>query len=89
MGYNFTAKWIKGAANEAADTLSRHPHKQPADGDDLAEQENDTHHNQAAAGQALSITQICMSSEHENLHLQELRQYAEQDHALMSIITET
>ena len=85
MGYNFTAQWLKGADNGAADALSRHPHQQPADGDDLAEHETDTHHSQAALCQGLSIAQICastlLSSQQENLHLQELRHHAEQDQA--------
>jgi hypothetical protein len=34
MGYKFTAELLKGANNEAADALSRHPYQQPADGDD-------------------------------------------------------
>ena len=95
MGYNFTTQWLKGTDNQAADALSRHPHMQPADGDDLAEQETDTHHHQAATYPAMSITQIRMSavlpSEQENLHLQELRLHAEQDQSyqtLKSIITE-
>ena len=95
MGYNFTTQWLKGTDNQAADSLSRHPHMQPADGDDLAEQETDTHHHQAATYPAMSITQIRMSavlpSEQENLHLQELRLHAEQDQSyqtLKSVITE-
>ena len=81
MGYNFTAQWLKGANNEAADALSHHPHQQPADGDDLAEYEMDTHHSQAALCQRLSIAQIHAStllpSQQENLHFQELRHHAE------------
>ena len=95
MEYNFTTQWLKGTDNQAADALSRHPHMQPADGDDLAEQETDTHHHQAATYPAMSITQFRMSavlpSEQENLHLQELRLHAEQDQSyqtLKSIITE-
>ena len=95
MGYNFTAQWIKGTNNGAADALSRHPHQQPADGDDLAEHETDTHHSQAASCQGLSVAQICAStlspSQQENLHLQELRHHAEQDQAyqaLKLVITE-
>ena len=37
MGYNFTARWLKGAKNQAADALSRHPYCKPTQGDDLAE----------------------------------------------------
>ena len=95
MGYNFTAQWLKGTSNEAADALSRHPHDQPRDGDDLGEQEVDTHHFQAAVYQALTLQQVRMSaaSQHdmENLHLQELRHHAMQDQTyqtLKTIITE-
>ena len=95
MGYKFTAQWLKGANNEAADALSRHPYQQPADGDDLAEHEIDTHHSQAAVYGAPSIAQLRSStlppSEEENLQLQELRQHADQDQdyeALKSVITE-
>ena len=95
MGYNFTAQWLKGTSNEAADALSRHPHDQPVDGDDLGEQEVDTHHFQAAVYQALTLQQVRMSaaSQHdmENLHLQELRHHAMQDQTyqtLKTIITE-
>ena len=95
MGYKFTAQWLKGASNEAADALSRHPYQQPADGDDLAEHEIDTHHSQAAVYRAPSVAQLRSStlppSEEENLQLQELRQHADQDQdyeALKSVITE-
>lgn len=80
-----TAQWLKGADNRAADALSHHPHQQPADGDDLAEHETDTHHSQAAPCQGLSIVQIRAStllpSQQENLHFQELRHHTEQDQA--------
>ena len=39
MAFNFTAQWLKGKDNEAADTLSRHPHQVPRYGDELAEHE--------------------------------------------------
>ena len=70
MGYKFTAQWLKGANNEAADALS---YQQPADGDDLAEHEIDTHHSQAAVYGAPSIAQLRSStlppSEEDNLQL--------------------
>ena len=95
MGYNFTTQWLKGVDNGAADALSRHPHQQPADGDDLAEHETDTHHSQATPCPGLSITQIRIStllpSDQENLHLQELRRHAAQDQVyqtLKLVITE-
>ena len=94
MGYNFQAQWIKGSSNEGADALSRHPSQQPADGDDIAELEVDTHHYQAVVSEASSIAQIhsstLPSSEDENLHLEELRNHAKQDQlyqTLKSIIT--
>ena len=37
MGYYFTAKWIKGALNNAPDALSRHPVTDPLPGDLHAE----------------------------------------------------
>ena len=61
-GYNFTAQWLKGSNNGASDALSRHPYQQPADGDDLAEQEIDAHHHQAATCQALTFAQIRTST---------------------------
>ena len=74
MGYNFTARWLKGAKIQAADALSRHPCCKPTQGDDLAEFDllNGT------------ISQIrAASTEHtwepENLHLQELRRHAADD----------
>ena len=90
MGYNFTAQWLKGTSNEAVDAL-----EQPVDGDDLGEQEVDTHHFQAAVYQALTLQRVRMSaaSQHdmENLHVQGLRHHAMQDQTyqtLKTIITE-
>ena len=66
MGYNFTAQWLKGSNNGAADALSRHPYQQPADGDDLAEQEIDAHHHQAATCHFAQIrTSTLTSSKYE------------------------
>ena len=83
MSYNFTAQWLKGAKNEAADALSRHPLQPPDLGDDLAEYDIDTNDSQIVASQALSIAQIRASTllppEQENLHLQELRRHANED----------
>lgn len=76
MAYNFTARWVKGAQNYAADALSRHPCHKPGTGDDLAE--HDPH-----SGEAPSLSQIRASNddpwESENLHLQELRRHANED----------
>ena len=79
MAYNFTAQWLKGANNQAADPLSRHPHSPPNHGDDLAEYEIDTKNGQAITSQALSIAQLRLSrvnqEEQENL----LRRHAKED----------
>ena len=37
MGYNFTAKWLKGSTNSAPDALSRNPVSDPSPHDILAE----------------------------------------------------
>ena len=82
MPYNFTAQWIKGPTNKAADALSRHPYQTPGHGDDLAEQEVHTHDNRRT-DQGLSISQIRASSlesaTQENLHIHELRKHSEDD----------
>ena len=83
MAYNFTAQWLKGANNQAADALSRHPHSPPNHGDDLAEYEIDTKNGQAITSQALSIAQLRLSrlnqEEQENLHLKEFRRHAKEN----------
>ena len=83
MSYNFTAQWVKGTKNEAADALSRHPLQTPCVGDDdLAKREVDIGNNQTPNSQAPSLAQIRVSTlqpEEENLHLHELRQHAEDD----------
>ena len=83
MAYNFTAQWLKGTNNEAADALSRHPYHSPNLGDDLAEYDIDTNGGPMIMTQALSIAQIRASTlnqmEQENLHLQELRRHANGD----------
>ena len=43
MAYTFTAQWLKGADNNAPDTLSRHPVCDPQPADILAER--DIHNN--------------------------------------------
>lgn len=84
MGYNFTAQWLKGSKNEAADALSRHPHQSPHEGDDLAEYELDSHYDSpTTAIKALSFSQVreltLQPFQWENLHLQELQQHANKD----------
>ena len=58
MGYNFTAQWLKGANNEAADALSRHPYHPPNQGDDLAKYEIDTNDGMIITTQASSIAEL-------------------------------
>ena len=83
MAYNFTTQWLKGKDNHAADALSRHPHQAPNADDDLAEHDIDTHEVQPTITRALTISQLrsTVSSppQPENLHLQELRKYADED----------
>ena len=80
MGYNFTTQWLKGSKNEAADALSRHPYHSPNQGDDLAEYEIDASGGVVVTTQAPSIAELRASAlTHENLHLQELRRYANDD----------
>ena len=83
LQYNFTAKWIKGSTNEAADALSRHPCQQPCPDDELAEADVALSTSQERCRQAPSITQIRMDAleetDHENLRIQELWEQAETD----------
>ena len=80
MAYNFTAQWLKGTHNEAANALSRHPHCPPSIGDDLAEYDTDGNF---APTLAPSIIQIRTSTSNpidmESLHLHELRRHAAED----------
>ena len=80
MAYNFTAQWLKGTRNEAADALSRHPCGTPSVGDDLAEYETDCN---LLPSLAPSVTQIRISASHqqdtESLRLHELRRHAADD----------
>ena len=79
MAYRFTTQWEKGSQHEAADALSRFPHSAPNSNDELAEQDMDA----GETTQAMSFAQIRSSTQHdpdhENLHLQELRQHAQRD----------
>ena len=76
MNYNFTAMWIKGLKNDAADALSRHPCQSPSQGDELAEYDVSLNSSQEIDTQASSISQMLQSAtdpaDLENLHLQEL-----------------
>jgi len=64
MGYNFTAKWIKGKGNEAPEALSHHPVSDPQRNDTLAEFD---HQHQPE----LSITEIRLlhSDQHDSARL--------------------
>jgi hypothetical protein len=74
MGYNFTAEWLKGAANVAPDALSRHPVSDPLPQDLLGESEfNNTP--TASLAEIRAIT----STDPETLRTQNLRQIAEGD----------
>ena len=73
MGYNFTAKWIKGVLNNAPDALSRHPVSDPLPGDLHAEHDLDIE-------PGISIAEIrAISGAHESFRLEELRRHADQD----------
>ena len=80
MAYNFTAQWLKGTQNEAADALSCHPYRLPSVGDDLAEYDTDGN---LMSTLAPSITHIRASvsdpSDMESLHLHELRKHVAED----------
>ena len=83
MAFNFTAQWLKGKDNEAADALSRHPHQVPRYSDELAEHEMNAEYSHAVLDQAPSISEIRISNAEplpvENLRIRELRQYANED----------
>ena len=89
MGHNFTAQWLKGAKNEAADALSRHPYQAPHKGDDLAELDVTSAFNPAGTEKAPSISEIRASTtdklERENLHLLEVRKHAADDREYQSL----
>ena len=73
MGYNFTAKWIKGALDNAPDALSCHPITDPLPGDLHAEHDLDNE-------LGISIAEIrAISGVHESFRLEELRRHADQD----------
>ena len=73
MPYNFTATWLKGQQNNAADALSRHPVAKP----DLAEYEVD--HAVASKVRAISIHDMRDAKPTTNLRLQEVLQHASED----------
>ena len=75
MAFNFTAQWLKGKNNEAADALSRHPYQVPHHGDELADHEMNAEYPHVVPDQAPSICGIRSSTsippQVENLHTQE------------------
>ena len=83
MAFNFTAQWLTGKDNEAADALSRHPHQVPRYSDELAEHEMNAEYSHVVPDQAPSISEIRLSNAEpllvENLRIRELRQYAKED----------
>lgn len=82
MAYNFTAQWLNGEDNNAADALPCHHHQAPNTGDDLVEHEFDSHEGQPKEVRAVTMSQLRNTSslqEPENLHLQELRKYSDKD----------
>jgi len=74
MGYNLTAKWIKGKGNNAPDALSRNPVLDPEWNDTLAEYDQQKH-------PELSITEIRLlhSDQYESTRLHNLREEAAKD----------
>ena len=92
MNYNFTAMWIKGIKNDAADALSRHPCQSPNQGDELAEYDVSLNSSQEIDTQASSISQMLQSAtdpaDLENLHLQELREHAHADREYQDLKTQ-
>ncbi len=74
LSFHFTAQWLKGTKNEAADALSRHPHNLPEDEDNLAEVEVDVF--AGISYIAPSISQIRNAAptlqEQDNLRIQEV-----------------
>jgi hypothetical protein len=72
MGYTFTAEWIKGALNNAPDSLSRNPSTDPSPDELLAELDINNH-------QAVTIVEIraIVGGDHDCLNLQDLPKSAE------------
>jgi hypothetical protein len=84
MSYNFTAQWLKGTSNQAADALSRHPHQPATDGDDPAEYEV----TMSAAPMSTTCQALTSGSDTrmrasapqpDNLRLQELQDHSSKD----------
>ena len=75
MAYNFTAEWRKGKENYAPDALSRNLVLDPQPHDTLAE--FDTGNNPEVS---IAELRAIVNDNQENIHLQDLRRYAEHDH---------
>ena len=74
MGYNFTARWIKGTLNNAPDALSRHPMSNPLPHEIMAEIDaQDNPEPSIADIRAVSTDQL------NSLCLQDLHQHAQDD----------
>jgi len=75
MAYNFTAKWIKGSANDAPDSLSRNPVSDPRSDDTLAEFDA---HNEPAFLSITKLRAITIDIQ-DNLKLQDVQHHAAND----------
>ena len=89
MGYNLTAKHIKGKDNDAPDALSRYPTETPKLNEELAELEPhaDCYALTNREIRAIGLTSAVVT-EHgtcENLHLTELREHAQKDDEYKSL----
>ena len=89
MGYNFTARHIKGKDNDAPDALSRYPTEPPKPNEELAELEP---HADCYAMSTREIRALGLSSavstndeKQENLHVAELREHAQRDDEYKSL----
>ena len=76
MPYNFTATWLKGSDNAAADTLSHAP-VPPADHEDILEEDV----------AICTIALANLASENSNLRLDDLRRNAADDPGYQSLLS--
>jgi len=74
MGYTFKAEWLKGALNNAPDTLSRHPTSDPSLEELLAEQDLNNHTVPTTAE-----VRAVVVGDHDSLRIQGLREAAVND----------
>ena len=89
--YNFSARWLKGQSNSAADSLSRHPVNEPTTGDELAEIEPDGSQSDLSEPsppiKAIKIAEIRDRYDDDNLRLQEVRDRAVNDDDYRHLLT--